>query len=513
VKLNQQEVRKMTSNTPTLGLKENWKQFTLLVIVNAFVGGMIGMERSIFPAFAESQFGIESNTAILSFITAFGLSKALTNYFTGRLANHFGRKNLLLLGWILAVPVPFLLMYATNWNQVIMANILLGMSQGLTWSSTVVMKIDLVGEKDRGFAMGLNEFAGYFAVGVVAFLSGYVANRYGITPYPFYIGVIISIIGLLISWLFIRDTRAFVQQESINDRAVQLKSVFWDTTLKDKTLGSITQAGLVNNLNDGMIWGLLPVVLISLSYDAKSIGIIAAIYPTVWGIGQLFTGRMSDVYSKKAMLFWGMLLQGVAIMAIPFSNTFGLLVAISIILGLGTALVYPTFLSTIAQATSPQQRAESIGTFRLWRDLGYALGAVISGITADLFGVNYAIHLIGGLTLLSALIIKIRMPATAKKECIEPEGVVQAFQQKKKIKLIDVRSKEEYENYHIPHAIHIALSDLKAAMSRLDKSYQIVTISQHGCGRASDGARILKGIGYNALWLCGGTSKWIATQK
>jgi MFS family permease len=397
-----------------LGLKENWKQFTLLVIVNAFVGGMIGMERSIFPKFAEVEFGIASKTAILSFITAFGISKALTNYFTGKLANRFGRKNLLLFGWFLALPIPFILMNATTWNWVIFANILLGISQGLTWSSTVVMKIDLVGEKDRGLAMGLNEFAGYFAVGIVAFFSGYVANKYGITPYPFYIGVGISIIGFLLTLFFVKDTRIFTHKESITDSTIQLDNVFMETTFKNKTLSSITQAGLVNNLNDGMIWGLLPIVLISLRYNTENIGIITAIYPTVWGIGQLFTGKMSDVYSKKAMLFWGMLLQGIAIIFLPFSHSFFALASISAILGLGTALVYPTFLAAIAQATSPKQRAESIGTFRLWRDLGYAFGAVISGMTADLFGVDYAIFLIGGLTIGSSIIIKFRMPETIK---------------------------------------------------------------------------------------------------
>jgi MFS family permease len=405
-----------------LGLKENWKQFTILVIVNAFVGGMIGMERSIFPKFAEVEFGIASKTAILSFITAFGITKALTNYFTGKLANRFGRKNLLLFGWLVALPIPFILMNAATWNWVIFANILLGISQGLTWSSTVVMKIDLVGEKDRGLAMGLNEFAGYFAVGIVAFFSGYVANKYGITPYPFYIGVGISIIGFLLTLFFVKDTRIFTHKESITDNTIQLDNVFMATTFKNKTLSSITQAGLVNNLNDGMIWGLLPIVLLSLDYNTENIGIITAIYPTVWGIGQLFTGKMSDIYSKKAMLFWGMLLQGIAIIFLPFSHSFFMLVSISVVLGLGTALVYPTFLAAIAQATSPKQRAESIGTFRLWRDLGYAFGAVISGITADLFGVDYAIFLIGGLTIGSSIIIKFRMPETIK-ECIEADEV------------------------------------------------------------------------------------------
>jgi len=397
-----------------LGLKENWKQFAVLVIVNAFVGGMIGMERTIFPQFAELEFGIASKTAILSFIIAFGISKAIANYYTGRIANKFGRRNLLLFGWVLAIPIPFILIYAPNWNVVIFANVLLGISQGLTWSSTVVMKIDLVGEKDRGFAMGLNEFAGYFAVGVVAFLTGYIANTYGITPYPFYIGVFISIIGFILTLLWVKDTRAFVHKESTTDITEQLDNVFLETTFKNKTLSSVTQAGLVNNLNDGMIWGLLPIVLFSLNFDNASIGIITAIYPTVWGVGQLFTGKMSDHYSKKAMLFWGMLLQGLAILFIPFSNDFYVLAVISSILGFGTALVYPTFLSIIAQATSPKQRAESIGTFRLWRDLGYAFGALISGITADLFGVEYAIFLIGGLTIISSLIIKIRMPEQIK---------------------------------------------------------------------------------------------------
>ncbi|SDH54629.1 Na+/melibiose symporter [Flavobacterium omnivorum] len=403
----------METSTTKLGLKNNWKQFTLLVIVNAFVGGMIGMERTIIPKFAEIEFGIASKTALLSFIIAFGITKAITNYFTGKLANRFGRKNLLLFGWVLALPIPFILIYAESWNWVIFANILLGISQGLTWSSTVVMKIDLVGEKDRGLAMGLNEFAGYFAVGLVAFLSGYIAQKYGITPYPFYLGIGISIIGFLLTLFFVKDTRKFVQQENTTNTTQKLENIFLETTFKNKTLSAITQAGLVNNLNDGMIWGLLPIVLLSLNYDSQNIGIITAIYPTVWGFGQLITGKMSDVYSKKKMLFWGMLLQGIAILFIPFASAFYQLAAISAFLGLGTALVYPIFLSAIAQATTPHQRAESIGTFRLWRDLGYAIGAIISGITADLFGINYAIIVIGVITIVSSLIIEIRMPQDA----------------------------------------------------------------------------------------------------
>lgn len=400
----------MTQDTVQLGLKENWRQFVLLVVINAFVGGMIGLERTIFPEFANSEFGVASKTAILSFIVAFGITKAVSNYFAGKLANRMGRKNLLVLGWIMALPVPFILIYAPNWNWVIFANILLGINQGLAWSSTVVMKIDLVGERNRGLAMGLNEFSGYFAVGVVAFLSGFIADRYGITPYPFYLGILISIIGLILSIFWVKDTKNFVNKEHANNTTGELKNVFKETSFTNKTLSSVTQAGLVNNLNDGMIWGLLPMILLSFGFGTDNIGIIAAIYPTVWGIGQLFTGKMSDIYSKKAMLFWGMLLQGIAILVIPYTSSFFLLASLSTILGLGTALVYPTFLSTIASATSPNQRAESIGTFRLWRDLGYAVGAIISGITADLFGITYAIILIGILTIISSLIIKFRMP-------------------------------------------------------------------------------------------------------
>ena len=395
-----------------LGLKENRIQFILLVIVNAFVGGMVGLERTIFPKFAEIEFNVASKTAILSFIIAFGITKAITNYFTGKLANKFGRKNLLLLGWVFAIPIPFILIYATSWNWVIFANILLGINQGLTWSSTVVMKIDLVGEKDRGLAMGINEFAGYLAVGIVAFLTGIIAQKYGVTPYPFYLGIGISIIGLLLTLFFVRDTRVFVNKEQQTTETVKLENVFLETSFKNKSLSSITQAGLVNNLNDGMIWGLLPILLITLNYNAKDIGIIAAIYPAVWGIGQLFTGKMADIYSKKKMLFWGMLLQGLAILLIPFYTEFYELASIAVILGFGTALVYPTFLSAIADATHPKQRAESIGVFRLWRDLGYAVGAIISGIIADLYGVTYAIITIGIITVLSSIVIKFRFPKT-----------------------------------------------------------------------------------------------------
>ena len=296
-----------------LGLKENWKQFSLLVLVNAFVGGMVGLERSILPRIAELEFHIAAKTAILSFIIVFGIVKAVTNYYTGTLANRFGRKNLLVAGWIIAIPIPFILMYAPTWSWIIAANILLGINQGLTWSSTVVMKIDLVGEKQRGFAMGLNEFAGYIAVALVAFLTGWIASEYGIRPYPFYTGVVLVVFGLLGSIFLIRDTRHHVAQETLSSAIPRLKNIFWDTTWKNNNLGAVTQAGLINNLNDGMAWGIFPILLASKGFSIGEIGIVTAIYPAVWGIGQLFTGRMADKFCKKDMLYVGMLLQAVAL--------------------------------------------------------------------------------------------------------------------------------------------------------------------------------------------------------
>lgn len=391
------------------GLKENWRQFTLLVIVNAFVGGMVGLERTIIPEIAESDFGMAAKTAILSFIVVFGISKAITNYYTGRLANRFGRRNLLVLGWIIGLPVPILLIYAPDWDWVIAANILLGINQGLTWSSTVVMKIDLVGKKNRGLAMGLNESSGYLAVGLVAFLTGWIASEYGIRPYPFYLGLAFAIVGLLISVFFIRDTVHHVATEAAESHVGKLQHVFWETSWKNPNLGSITQAGLINNLNDGMIWGLFPILLTGRGFTIEKIGLIVAIYPAIWGLGQLVTGRMADVFEKKKMLFWGMLLQGLVIVALAFAITPFQFIVLSSLLGLGTAIVYPTFLAAIADNTHPGQRAESIGVFRLWRDLGYALGAIITGIIADRFGISTSVLCIGGITLLSAIIIAIRM--------------------------------------------------------------------------------------------------------
>lgn len=399
----------MASQSIQLGLKENWKQFSLLVLINAFVGGMVGMERSILPRIAEIEFHIAAKTAILSFIIVFGIVKAITNYYTGTLANRFGRKKLLVAGWIIGLPIPFILMFAPSWSWIIAANVLLGINQGLTWSSTVVMKIDLVGEKQRGFAMGLNEFAGYIAVALVAFLTGWIASEYGIRPYPFYTGIVLVIFGLLGSLFLIKDTRHHVAQETINNSIPRLQHIFWDTTWKDKNLGSVTQAGLINNLNDGMAWGIFPILLATKGFSIAEIGIVTAIYPAVWGICQLFTGRMADKFCKKEMLYVGMLLQAVALIVLVWAETMSHFITLSAILGWGTAMVYPTFLATVAENTHPQDRAKSIGIFRLWRDLGYAIGAILTGILADWYSINSAILFIGFLTFISSLIIQFRM--------------------------------------------------------------------------------------------------------
>ena len=404
----------MISKTIQLGLKENWQQFTLLVFVNAFVGGMVGLERSILPQIAEFEFGIAAKTAILSFIVVFGIVKAITNYYTGALANKLGRRNLLIIGWLFAIPIPFILMYANSWNWIIAANVLLGINQGLAWSSTVVMKIDLVGEKQRGFAMGLNEFAGYIAVAVVAFITGWIATEFGIRPYPFYLGFLIVGLGLLLSIFFIKDTRGHVAAEAQSNKVLKLKNIFWDTTWRDRSLGSVSQAGLINNLNDGMAWGIFPILLASKGFSLDQIGIIVAVYPAVWGLGQLFTGKMADNYPKKNLLFLGMLLQAIALMLFAWSTTMTHYVLLSSLLGWGTAMVYPTFLASIAENTHPQDRAKSIGVFRLWRDLGYAIGAILTGIIADKISLVAAILFIAVLTFLSALVIVVRMPKAIK---------------------------------------------------------------------------------------------------
>ena len=326
-----------------LGLKENWQQFTLLVLVNAFVGGMVGLERTILPEIAVKDFGIAAKTAILSFIIAFGLSKSISNFIMGSFANKYGRKFFLILGWLFAIPIPFLLIYAPSWNWIVWANIFLGINQGLAWSSTVVMKIDLVGEKNRGFAMGLNEFAGYLSVAIVAFLTSWLASKFGLRPYPFYLGGLFVFLGLFFTVFFIRDTVGHVGQEDKESKVPRLRNIFLDTTWRHGNLGAITQAGLVNNLNDGMVWGLFPMLLTTKGFGIEQIGIITAVYPAVWGVGQLFTGRLADLYSKKNLMIIGMLIQATALVLMPLAENIFSFVGIGLSLGLGTAMVYPTF--------------------------------------------------------------------------------------------------------------------------------------------------------------------------
>lgn len=393
-----------------LGLKDNLQQFVLLILVNAFVGAMIGIERSILPEFAAAKFNIASATVLLSFIVIFGIAKAIANYFSGFLAAKYTRKKVLVMGWIIAFPVPLIFIYAPSWSWIVFANVLLGIHQGFTWSSTVAMKIDLVGQKNRGFAMGLNEFAGYIAVAIMAFFTAFIAHHYGIFPYPFYLGILVAFIGLALSVFFVQDTAAFVATEAISlNQLPRLKNIFLETSFKNRQLGAVTQAGLVNNLNDGMIWGLLPIILARKHFDLVDVGIITSIYPAVWGLSQIITGKLADMVSKKGLLFWGMMLQAIAIFVLTFANTYVEMVMISAALGIGTAMVYPTFLATISDNTHALDRGKSLGIFRFWRDSGYAIGAVITGITTDQLGVNSSIILIGIITLLSAFFILFRM--------------------------------------------------------------------------------------------------------
>jgi MFS family permease len=403
-----------------LGLRANAAQFTLLVVVNAFVGAMVGMERSILPSIAETEFHLAAHAAILSFIVVFGVTKALTNYLAGRLSDRFGRKLVLVGGWLVASPVPFLLMWAPSWAWVLFANVLLGVSQGLTWSTTVIMKIDLAGPKRRGLAMGLNEFAGYVAVATSALATGYIASVYGLRPQPFYLGVGFVAVGLVLSVLFVRETKHHVHHEAKLDGGLPLggmpsqREVFARTSLLDKNLSSVSQAGLVNNLNDGMAWGLFPLFFAASGMTLMQIGWIAAIYPGVWGMGQLFTGALSDRIGRKWLIVFGMWAQAVGIGVTVLSQTFYGFAAGAALLGLGTAMVYPTLLATIGDVAHPTWRASAVGVYRLWRDLGYAIGALLAGAVADFFGVKAAIGLVAVMTFGSGVVAAIRMTETLR---------------------------------------------------------------------------------------------------
>lgn len=401
----------------TLGLRANWRQFTLLVAVNAFVGAMVGLERTVLPLLAEQEFGLASRTAVLSFIATFGLVKAATNWFAGRLADRIGRKRVLLLGWLVAVPVPLLVMWAPGWSWIVLANVLLGVNQGLAWSTTVVMKIDLVGPERRGVAMGLNEFAGYLAVGLTAFTTGLVAERFGLRPEPFYLGIGVVALGLGLSALFVRDTMGHVRLEAggrarASSNRLHHRDVAAPVSWRHPAMWQSCQAGLVNNLNDGLAWGLFPLFFATGGLGVHDIGLLAAAYPTTWGLVQLGTGALSDRWGRKWLIASGMAVQGIALVTLGLTRSFPVWLVAAVVLGVGTAMVYPTLLAAVGDVAEPAWRAAAVGVYRFWRDMGYVAGAIGAGIVADLAGLAPAIVLVGGLTLASGAVVAWRMPET-----------------------------------------------------------------------------------------------------
>lgn len=398
-----------------LGLRENARQFWLLVLVNAFVGAMVGLERELLPRLGEESFALTSKTALLSFIASFGAVKALTNYFAGVLSNKFGRKRVLIAGWLFALPVPLLIIAAPSWRWVVFANVLLGVNQGLAWSSTIVMKIDLAGPRQRGLAMGLNEFAGYIAVAVAAFSAGILAQQYGPRPIPFYLGFAIAFAGLALSVFFVRDTTEHARLEERSHPVPEEKPrMFALMTWRDPALASCTQVGFVNNLNDGVAWGLFPLLFASAALQPVQISLLVAIYPAIWGLMQLLTGPASDRVGRKPLIVTGMLLQAAALATVAASSAFSWWLAASIALGIGTACVYPTLLAAISDVAHPSWRPSAVGIYRLWRDSGYVAGALIAGLIADLFGLRSAVLTVAALTLISGLAAALRMPETGR---------------------------------------------------------------------------------------------------
>ena len=396
-----------------LGLKENWPQFALLVVINAFVGGMVGIERTVVPLIGAEEFKISSTTLVVSFIVSFGVVKALANLVSGQLADAWGRKRVLVLGWLVGLPVPFMIIWAPSWKWVIAANALLGINQGLAWSMTVIMKIDLVGPKSRGLAVGLNEFAGYLAVGVTAFFTGYLASEYGLRPAPIYLGVAYAILGTTLSILLVRDTRDHVRLEASaharQSAPISFREVFPLTSFGDRNLFAASQAGLVNNLNDGMSWGIFPLFFASFGLGVERIGILKAVYPATWGILQVATGPLSDRWGRKGLIVGGMWVQAAGLFLTALTREFEYWLIGSLLLGIGTAKVYPSLIAAVSDASHPAWRARSLSVYRFWRDLGYAIGALSAGIIADLFGLSWAIATIAALTFASGLVVALVM--------------------------------------------------------------------------------------------------------
>jgi len=412
-----------------LGLRANLAQFSLLVAVNALVGGMIGQERTVLPLLAEQVFAIGAFTASLTFIVAFGVTKALTNLAAGTLSDRFGRKPVLVTGWLIGLPVALMLIWAPSWGWVIAANVLLGINQGLTWSTTVVMKIDLVGPQRRGLAMGFNEAAGYFAVAATALATGWLAAEHGLRPVPFYLGIAFAALGLGLSSVFIRETHGHARHEAANhtprnadhDDELTGRQIFTLTSFKEKALSAASQAGLVNNLNDGLAWGLYPILFATSGLGVARIGILVAVYPAVWGLGQMVIGWLSDHWGRKWLITAGMLLQAAGIALVAATTGFTGWAVAAVLMGAGTALVYPTLLAVIGDVAHPTWRARAVGVYRLWRDLGYAIGALLAGITADLFGLRPAIWIIAAITAASGLIVAVRMYETHQRHPTQPQ--------------------------------------------------------------------------------------------
>jgi MFS family permease len=412
-----------------LGLRENRGQFALLVVLNAFVGAMVGLERTVLPLLGEQEFGLESKTAILSFIVSFGVTKAVVNLVAARVSDRIGRKPILVAGWVLALPVPFLIIYAPAWWWIDIANVLLGANQAMAWSMTVIMKVDLVGPKRRGLALGFNEFAGYVAVGVMSWVTGFIAGHYALRPQPFYLGIAIAVIGLIVAIVFVRETHGHARLEAATGPqpaagpAPSLGRIFYVTSLGNVSLFAACQAGLVNNLNDGMSWGIYPLFFAAQGLGVQQIGVVKAVYPAVWGMLQLVTGPLSDRVGRKSLIAWGMIVQAGGIWLTVLVPDYGAWLLGAVLQGLGTAMVYPTLLAAITDHAHPTWRASSLGVYRFWRDLGYAVGALVSGLVADTVGLGAAIHLVAALTLISGLAVLLVMappPPAAPSASVAP---------------------------------------------------------------------------------------------